>query len=98
MKTPGSGSGATVSGSPGRAEQGVAGVHQQLLLQQQFINAQNVPVPPCVSSNPGNQGPVNQGQGFGMSYGVGQNETVTQVTRLLRQLRQVDRDPSGCKS
>ncbi len=58
--------------------------NQQPLLQQQFRNAQNVPVPPSVSSTPGNQGSVNQGQGFGMSYGVGQKETVTQVTRLLR--------------
>ena len=111
METPGSGGGATVSGSPGRAEQGVAGVppgigtcgcqaacqagcsgiggqgvpgggmqqgflnsdpwanwlgqrqaqefyNQQPLLQQQFRNAQNVPVPPSVSSTPGNQGPV----------------------------------------
>ena len=64
--------------------------NQQLLLQQQFRNAQNVPVPPSVSSTPGNQGPVNQGQGFGMSYGVGQNETVTQVTRLLSQLNQAE--------
>ena len=64
--------------------------NQQRLLQQQFRNAQSVPVPPSVSSIPGNQGPVNQGQGFGMSYGVGQNETVTQVTRLLKQLNQAE--------
>ena len=131
METPGSGGGATVSGSPGRAEQGVAAAcqagcsgiggqvvpgggmqqgflnsdpwanwlgqrqaqefyNQQLLLQQQFRNAQSVPVPPSVSSTPGNQGPVNQGQGFGMSYGVVQSETVTQVTRLLKQLNQAE--------
>ena len=45
--------------------------NQQLLLQQQFRNAQSVPVPPSVSSTPGNQGPF-QGQGFG-SVGRGQN-------------------------
>ena len=33
---------------------------------------------------------MNQGQGFGMSYGVGQSETVTQVTRLLKQLNQAE--------
>ena len=33
---------------------------------------------------------MNQGQGFGMSYGVGQSETVTQVTRLLKPLNQAE--------
>ena len=89
MESPGNSYGQrTVSGSPGRAEQGVAGIppgmethlsgapcqsgsfqqgfltsdpwanwlnqrqaqefyNQQLLLQQQFRNAQSVPVPPC---------------------------------------------------
>ena len=137
MESPGNSNGQrTVSGSPGRAEQGVAGIppgmdahlpgapcqsacqgfvgqglsagsfqqgflnsdpwanwlnqrqaqefyNQQLLLQQQFRNAQSVPVPPSVSSTPGNQGPVYQGQGFG---GVGRGDSVTQVTRMLQQL------------
>ena len=134
MESPGNSNGQrTVSGSPGRAEQGVAGIppgmdahlsgapcqsgcqgfvgqglsagsfqqgflnsdpwanwinqrqfyNQQLLLQQQFRDAQSVPVPPSVSSTPGNQGPVYQGQGFG---GVGRGDSVTQVTRMLQQL------------
>ena len=137
MESPGNSNGQrTVSGSPGRAEQGVAGIppgmdahlsgapcqsgcqgfvgqglpagsfqqgflnsdpwanwlnqrqaqdfyNQQLLLQQQFRNAQSVPVPPSVSSTPGNQGPVYQGQGFG---GVGRGDSVTQMTRMLQQL------------
>ena len=109
MESPGNSNGQrTVSGSPGRAEQGVAGIppgmdahlsgapcqsgcqgfvgqglsagsfqqgflnsdpwanwinqrqfyNQQLLLQQQFRDAQSVPVPPSVSSTPGNQGAV----------------------------------------
>ena len=57
--------------------------NQQLLLQQQFRDAQSVPVPLSVSSTPGNQGPVYQGQGFG---GVGRGDSVTQVTRMLQQL------------
>ena len=141
MESPGNSNGQrTVSGSPGRAEQGVAGIppgmdahlsgapcqsgcqgfvgqglsagsfqqgflnsdpwanwlnqrqaqefyNQQLLLQQQFRNAQSVPVPPSVSSTPGNQGPVYQGQGFG---GVGRGDSVTQVTRMLQQLSPVE--------
>ena len=140
MESPGNSNGQrTVSGSPGRAEQGVAGIppgmethlsgapcqsgcqgfgsqdvsagsfqqgfltsdpwanwlnqrqaqefyNQQLLLQQQFRNAQSVPVPPSVSSTPGNQGPVYQGQGFGS---VGRGDSVTQVTRMLEQLSPV---------
>ena len=61
--------------------------NQQLLLQQQFRNAQSVPVPPSVSSTPGNQGPAYQGQGFGS---VGRGEQVTQVTRMLQQLSPVE--------
>ena len=61
--------------------------NQQLLLQQQFRNAQSVPVPPSVSSTPGNQGPVYQGQGFGS---VGRGDSVTQVTRMLQQLSPVE--------
>ena len=141
MESPGNSNGQrTVSGSPGRAEQGVAGIppgmdahlsgapcqsgcqgfvgqglsagsfqqgflnsdpwanwlnqrqaqefyNQQLLLQQQFRNAQSVPVPPSVSSTPGNQGPVYQGQGFGS---VGRGDSVTQVTRMLQQLSPVE--------
>ena len=134
MESPGNSNGQrTISGSPGRAEQGVAGIppgmdahlsgapcqsecqgfvgqglsagsfqqgflnsdpwanwinqrqfyNQQLLLQQQLRDAQSVPVPPSVSSTPGNQGPVYQGQGFG---GVGRGDSVTQVTRMLQQL------------
>ena len=60
--------------------------NQQLLLQQQFRNAQSVPVLPSVSSTPGNQGPVYQGQGFGS---VGRGDSVTQVTRMLQQLNPV---------
>ena len=40
-------------------------------------------MPPSVSSIPGNQGPVYQGQGFGS---VGRGDSVTQVTRMLQQL------------
>ena len=142
MESPGNSNGQrTVSGSPGRAEKGVAGIpprdgdsfvwgsvsiggvrdlgvkvcllvvsnkdfltsdpwanwlnqrqaqefyNQQLLLQQQFRNAQSVPVPPSVSSTPGNQGPVYQGQGFGS---VGRGDSVTQVTRMLQQLSPVE--------
>ena len=56
--------------------------NQQLLLQQQLRDAQSVPVPPSVSSTPGNQGLVYD-QGFG---GVGRGDSVTQVTRMLQQL------------
>ena len=142
MESPGNSNGQrTVSGSPGRAEQGVAGIppgmeahlsgapcqsgcqgfgsqglsagsfqqgflnsdpwanwlnqrqaqefhNQQLLLQQQFFrNAQSIFVPPSVSSTPGNQGPVYQGQGFGS---VGRGDSVTQVTRMLQQLSPVE--------
>ena len=61
--------------------------NQQLLLQQQKRNAQSVPVPPSVSSTPGNQGPVYQGQRFGS---VGRGDSVTQVTRMLQQLSPVE--------
>ena len=61
--------------------------NQQLLLQQQFRNVQSVPVPPSMSSTPGNQGPVYQGQGFGS---VGRGDSVTLVTRMLQQLSPVE--------
>ena len=40
-----------------------------------------------MSSTPGNQGPVYQGQGFGS---VGRGDSVTQVTRMLQQLSPVE--------
>ena len=115
MESPGNSNGQrTVSESPGRAEQSVAGIppgmdthlsgapcqldcqgfvgqglsaggfqqgflnsdpwanwinqrqfyNQQLLLQQQFGDAQSVPVSPSVSSTPGNQGPFSKVKGL----------------------------------
>ena len=57
--------------------------NQQLLLQQQFGDAESVPVPPSVSSTPGNQGLFFKVKGFG---GVGRGDSDTQVTRMLQQL------------
>ena len=79
MESPGNSNGQrTVSGSPGRAEQGVAGIPPGM-----DAHLSGAPCQSSVSSTPGNQGPVYQGQGFG---GVGRGDSVTQVTRMLQQL------------
>ena len=64
--------------------QGQEFYNQQLLLQQQFRNAQSVPVPPSVSSTPGNQGPVYQGQGFGS---VGRGDSVTRILNTFQEVK-----------